>query len=141
VPISLAAGVALLVVFALLGAFDVFAVGAVIGFWALCAASALILGRPGDDWIPPIGYADLRRHLTVTRRGALARLRGLTLSGGAARQRRPGRSPRPVTSDGTAGRRRRGIVRLPGSLAGLRSGAVPAARRLGADRDRPAARR
>ncbi|WP_041259605.1 hypothetical protein [Pseudofrankia inefficax] len=60
----LALATIILVLSALVGALDITAFGAVLGVWALCGTTWLLLGRPGTDWKVP----GLDRIAEVTRR-------------------------------------------------------------------------
>ncbi|MCK9932084.1 hypothetical protein MXD62_33945 [Frankia sp. Mgl5] len=90
----------LLVASALVGALDLFAVGAVFGFWTLIAATGLVLGRPGVDWRIPTEEirAGARRAAVVGRREAARVARGLARTGGttARRVQRRARRDRPA---------------------------------------------
>ncbi|WP_230202788.1 rhomboid family intramembrane serine protease [Parafrankia discariae] len=86
----------LLVASALVGALDLFAVGAVLGFWTLIAATGLVLGRPGVDWQVPTEElrAGARRAAVVGRREAGRAARGLARTGGRTARRVENRARR-----------------------------------------------
>jgi hypothetical protein len=64
IVVCLALATIILVLSALVGALDIVAFGAVLGVWALCGTTWLLLGRPGTDWKAP----GLDRIAEVTRR-------------------------------------------------------------------------
>ncbi|OHV45901.1 hypothetical protein CC117_09025 [Parafrankia colletiae] len=105
----------LLVGSALVGALDLFAVGAVLGFWTLIVATGLVLGRPGIDWAVPTdelrraarqAFADYRREASGALR-RLARTGGASLPRGSRSAPTTATAPTPAPSDGPAERANR----------------------------------
>ncbi|ONH54857.1 hypothetical protein CcI49_29590 [Frankia sp. CcI49] len=84
---------------ALLGALDLFAAGAVLGFWVLIAATGLVLGRPGIDWQIPTEQLrrGARAAVAETRHEARTLTRRLAAGRTARRSGRgSGTRPRPA---------------------------------------------
>ncbi|MBL7513615.1 hypothetical protein I6A94_27755, partial [Frankia sp. CN4] len=108
VALCLALAAVILAVSWLVGALDAFAVGAVVGVWALCVATRLILGRHGEDWTVPVRSDQLR---ALSRAGLRQRISeppsglgaGAVSAERAARARAARERSTPVTSGTPAG--------------------------------------